>query len=1118
MSLLVNTAQRYNRPKRNLAIIAAGNQRSLAIDKNGNAWGWGGNGTALGDNTNVLKYTPVRVAMNGLNKTFCSIDVVPANSAGITQIAAALDYKGQAWGWGGALNGDGTNISKCYPVAVGGTKKTFCKVSVGLGNGVLIDKYGRVWCWGQGNSGQLGDNTLVSKLTPVSVLGAVKTFCEISASSGSVLALDKNGRAWAWGTNTAGKLGDNSTTSRLTPVSVAGAVKTFCKIEGGGTSLAIDKNGRAWAWGDGASGQLGDNTTVSKLTPVSVLGAVKTFCEISVGNAYSLAIDKNGRAWAWGLNTYGNLGDNSTTSRLTPVSVLGAVKTFCEISGGNGYSLAIDKNGRAWAWGINTNNERGSGSFQIFSPVSVLGTVKTFCQITCGQLFSLAIDKNGRAWAWSANTNGQLGDNTTTSKLTPVSVLGAVKTFCQITGGTNHTLAIDKNGRAWAWGLNTSGQLGDNTIVSKLTPVSVLGAVKTFCQISGGDLHSLAIDKNGRAWAWGSNTAGQLGDNSTVSKLTPVSVRGAVKTFCQITGNTTYSLALDKNGRAWAWGANTNGNLGDTSTTRRLTPVSVAGAVKTFCQISAGIPLAAIGSTHSLAIDKNGRAWAWGANTNGQLGNGAIACVYTPISITGALKTFCKISTGDGFSLAIDKNGRAWAWGSNAGGNLGDNSVTSRASPVSVLGTVRTFCKITAGGVASSTTFSLAIDKNGRLWTWGYNGVGQLGNNTVVSQRTPVSVAGAVKTFCEISNGCNQAFSLAIDKNGRAWAWGINGNGQLGDGTTTSRLTPVSVAGTVRTFCKVSVGGFHSLAIDKNGRLWAWGNNSNGQLGNNATGTSVCSPVCVCGAIKTFCHIAGGNSQSIAIDKYGQAWGWGFNGSGQTGDGSATDRRTPVSVEGQKKTFCKIASGNGVSLAIDNYGRLWGWGFNGNSQVGNNSSAAMRTPTRVCTNRTFCEITAGNTHVTAVEKNGRVWVWGTNATGQLANPIAATGVSALTPVSVAGAIKTFCKIAAGATASLALDKNGKGWGWGLNSDGRLGVARVNWDRFIGNGTSSNFWVNSPTEIYGNKTFCTIAFRANTGYAVDYRGRAWAWGSNQDSLIGNDFNSGNALTPVRVCVI
>jgi alpha-tubulin suppressor-like RCC1 family protein len=166
----------------------------------------------------------------------------------------------------------------------------------------------------------------------------------------------------------------------------------------------------------------------------------------------------------------------------------------------------------------------------------------------------MAIDKNGRAWGWGLNSSGRLGDNSVTSRRTPVSVLGAVKTFCLISAGGSHTMAINKNGRAWGWGLNSNGQLGDNSVTSRLTPVSVLGAVKTFCQISAGNAHTMVIDKNGRAWGWGLNSSGRLGDNSVTSRRTPVSVLGAVKTFCKISVGYSHTIAMDKNGRVWGWG------------------------------------------------------------------------------------------------------------------------------------------------------------------------------------------------------------------------------------------------------------------------------------------------------------------------------------------------------------------------------------------------------------------------------------------------------------------------------------------------------------------------------------------------------------------------------------
>ena len=713
---------------------------------------------------------------------------------------------------------------------------------------IAIQKNGIAWSWGTNTSGQLGDGTIVNKNTPANLAGTIKTFCKISARFQYSIAIDKNGRAWGWGRNGYGQLGNNAITSQLTPVSVAGQIKTFCQISAGGShSLAIDKNGRAWGWGYNGGGSIGDNTTISKRTPVSVLGAIKTFCQIAAGQAHSAAIDKNGRAWGWGYNYYGSvgIGIGITHVVMTPMSVAGAVKTFCKIvaNGLNfgGFCLAIDKNGRAWGWGMAYRGQLGAGApppdGYYYTPVSVAGTIKTFCQIAAGHLYSLAIDKNGRAWAWGDNANGILGINSLViaSILTPMSIAGAIKTFCTISAGQNVSYAIDKNSRLWAWGTNNAGQLGIKLPTFYNTPISIVGATKTFCEIGGEAVtiagsSALAIDKNGLVWGWGVASDGQLGNNSTDPQfMTPVSIAGARKTFCKVDTNGFSSMAIDKNGRLWSWGNNSNGQLGNNSTTNFCTPISVLGAVKTFCQIGAG-------SSYSLAIDKNGRAWAWGQNTNGQLGDNTTISKNTPISVRGAVKTFCQINSGINFAIAIDKNGRAWGWGYNSFGMLGDNTVTQRLTPVSVAGAVKTFCQISVG-----YQHSVAIDKNGRAWGWGVNSSGQLGDNSTLSRRTPVSVAGTVKTFCQIA--VNVTNSVAIDKNGRAWGWG-SGN-FTGDGTATVRLTPVSVAGAVKTFCKVIAPYQRFILIDKNGRAWGWGSVTGGGIGNNQSNVYY-TPVRVC--------------------------------------------------------------------------------------------------------------------------------------------------------------------------------------------------------------------------------------------------------------------------------
>jgi alpha-tubulin suppressor-like RCC1 family protein len=311
-----------------------------------------------------------------------------------------------------------------------------------------------------------------------------------------------------------------------------------------------------------------------------------------------------------------------------------------------------------------------------------------------------------------------------------------------------------------------------------------IGSNKIFCEISTKNHTGFGIDNTGLVWGWGQNYQGQLGINSTSHKCTPTSLLGNRKTFCKIAAGISHTLAIEYSGRAWAWGYNLTCQLGDFSSTNRSTPVSVFGN-RTFCEIAAS-------DGHSLAIDKNGKIWSWGLNTSGELGVKSITSKRIPVSVFGGTKTFCFIDANTtlsgAYSLSLDKNGGMWAWGKNDWGLLGDNSLIDKSSPVAVFGN-HTFCKIVAGGV-----HVLAVDKNGQVWAWGTNEGGQLGNNETSAsfKCTPISIHGNPKTFCNVFAG--KEHSLAIDKNNRLWVWGDGAYGALGLNSQVSKSTPMMVS------------------------------------------------------------------------------------------------------------------------------------------------------------------------------------------------------------------------------------------------------------------------------------------------------------------------------------
>ena len=352
-------------------------------------------------------------------------------------------------------------------------------------------------------------------------------------------------------------------------------------------------------------------------------------------------------AWAWGCNDIGQLGDNSTASRVSPIRVIGGFADWCQVSGGGRHSLGVRCNGTAWAWGYGATGRLGNDSTpNRSSPVSVIGGFNDWCQVAAGCCHSLGVRSNGTAWAWGANAQGRLGNNCTIDRSSPVSVVGGFTDWCQVSAGNWHSLGVRCNGTAWAWGCNGQGRFGDNCTINQSSPVSVVGGFTDWCQVSAGYQHSLGVRTNGTAWAWGCNSLGRLGDNSTINRSSPVSVVGGFTDWSQVATGTFHSLGVRTNGTAWAWGYNGQGRLGDNSTISRTSPVSVVGGFTDWCQVAGGV--------HSLGVRVNGTAWAWGCNGAGELGNNSTINRSSPVSVVGGFTDWCQVSaTQTGASLAI---------------------------------------------------------------------------------------------------------------------------------------------------------------------------------------------------------------------------------------------------------------------------------------------------------------------------------------------------------------------------------------------------------------------------------------------------------------------------------
>lgn len=347
----------------------------------------------------------------------------------------------------------------------------------------------------------------------------------------------------------------------------------------------------AYSWGRNDKGQLGDGTTTSKSSPVSIIGNI-SWSSIETRNLMSFGISSGGIAYAWGENLYGQIGDGTTISKSSPVTVIGGIANWKQLSGSksnNIHVLGVTENGIAYGWGINIDGRLGDGTtVDKSSPVTVIGGITNWKQLSAGAYHSLGVTETGIAYSWGSGASGALGDNTTIQKSSPVMVVGGITNWRQVesSGPFAVSFGITETGIAYAWGNNTVGRLGDNTTVGKSSPVTVVGGITNWKQIGAGYFHTLGVTEDGIAYAWGQNSKGKLGDGTTINKSSPITVIGGITNWKQVSAGKESSLGLTESGIAYAWGASYLGELGDNTTVSKSSPVTVVGGFDTWYSIS----------------------------------------------------------------------------------------------------------------------------------------------------------------------------------------------------------------------------------------------------------------------------------------------------------------------------------------------------------------------------------------------------------------------------------------------------------------------------------------------------------------------------------------------------
>ncbi|WP_158513104.1 RCC1 domain-containing protein [Myxococcus hansupus] len=660
---------------RGLVIAAGVGRHALVVTEQQKVQAWGNN-----ESTQLGRGEPQYRTVSGLT----GVTAVKSRLAHV----AALKEDGSIWTWGSnaasQLGADISAGSRVTPMQVPGLTGATA-IAVGDSHTVALLKDGSVWTWGDNRSGQLGDAGRESQNHIPAQVPGLASVVAIAAGGSRTVAVRQDGTVWTWGTKQSNRQDFNPT-----PVQVPGLTDVIAADASDNHVVVLRTDGTVWGWG--RANLLGGSTQDWLTMPVQVpdLADCKA---LSAGDEHTVALRADGTVWVWGTDDFGQLGNGGVPSDAKPVQAQGlmAVKA---VAAGNDWTVAIGEDGSVWAWGSNYYGQLGDGSRRSRStPVRLAGLTEGKT-VSVGSWHAVLLRQDGSLRTWGSGYSDVLGDGTTYSKdAAPVQApeLSGVKA---VAAAYEHSVAVRGDGTVWSWGLNQDDQLGDGTFRPSSVPVQVLGITGATAVAAGGDTllaFTVALREDGTVWSWGNNYFGMLGHPAWPSTTQgAVQVPGLMDVTAIAAGNL-HAVALRKNGSVWSWGRNSAGQLGDGTNIQRDSPVPLREL--------ANVKAITAGRDFAVALHDDGTVWAWGANDSGQLGDGTFATRPLPQQVQG-LTGVVAVDAGDDHTLALRNDGTVWAWGNNDLGQLGDGTRTTQPTPVQMQG-FRKVSAVAAGFISS---------------------------------------------------------------------------------------------------------------------------------------------------------------------------------------------------------------------------------------------------------------------------------------------------------------------------------------------------------------------------------------------------------------------------------
>lgn len=971
------------------------------------------------------RYTAV-VAKNTENEALDNIrDIYTGESH---TIAIAKD--GSVYTWGNNANGElrssqvqtGVNLARAYKVKDDSRIEDAILVSAGNGYSIVVDETGFAYAWGLGTSGQLGNELGVSSID------ARRVGTEGIRLDKNHVTLQENGTPIEVNSyNKQLNLIYNPTMDIDNAISTDESIAKASKEKTSTIKIEPKKQGTTSAVvsSTGSDGEEFINIIQITVLPKDAeiaddvtIPADRTITPMTAsGNSHTLILKSDGTVLAYGDNTYGQTASGSKYSdKVTEVKFPAGTPAIVGVTAGDNFSMALDKNGNVYAWGYNENGELGLGSTYNVSTPTRIKSLSNIVKIVAGANHSLALDKNGYVYTWGKNTSGSLGTGANSSITTPRRV-NNVASVIDIAAGQDHSMVLTTDGKVYTTGKNEFGQLGAENIISRLNFERV-NIEKPIEYIEAGNRTSIAIDIEGNLWVWGENSDGQLGlgiDDRKVYAPTKANISSVESASAGLN----HIQVVTTSKELYIAGSNNYGQLGVGSS------IDKSNTFRKVSKLGNNVILSDAGTTYSTAIDKFGAVYGFGDYNHGNLDRASLTKSFEPVmlsdntsyieeqEVTVKLNETYKINANGKYKInVLHKDDSAFTYesanediatidaeGVITGLDIGTTMIRAvdddgKASAIIVK--VLPVDSIQSPTVEGGKDFAVVTDKLGTAYIFGQK-------ENIIDSNIPKAKNNSV-SLKTVKAGDD--FIVAINNDGTVWAMGDNSKGQLGEeGIDSSEQIIRLNTNNIKNATQIDAGSNHCIALDNQGVVYVWGDNSNGQLGINKSTTKVEIPTIIRPTTTRIVSVSAGGNYSAIVDSVGEVYilkaGSASKVSGISGavkvvtganrtmvltnEGAVyiVDNETLVSSQKGNKDFVDIATNNETFMMLAKDKTLYAFGKGSNGEYGSGIKADSNTVRE--TAKDVFTIGGGNTNTYYINTLGEVFATGLNEKGQLGN-------------------------------------------------------------------------------------------------------------------------------------